>query len=197
MSPPPVSLELRLQERLPERIFLTVCLQCVGAAVSIEGVTVEWLTQDREHRLAPRLLLPISGTLVGPLVTEVVLRSHTEVPRGSVLVGTAWWASDQVQCVCPADHGTELKNHMRGSAHQLNDPYRQLALRKLTEVDRARLTRHLPWVDTWKLPVQRNPDEEETEEIDTSMLLQEISGEFGLDEDTVEWLSQLFDEEDL
>ena len=113
---PTVSLtfELSLDERLPDRVVISVCLAPGDGSIQIEGVTVELLS-PRQQSLGPRLLLPVSGQLVGPLVTKAELRAHAPlIPPGSVILGTAWTGDEQIEATCAADPWVGLEAHLRG-----------------------------------------------------------------------------------
>ena len=183
---------MRLQDRETDRVFLEVVLRPNGGPISLDGVAVEWCTRDREP-LSPRHLLPISGTLAGPLSTTVELRCHRTVPNESVVVGTAWWGKNQREFICPADPETELESHVKGTRLVLPLPEKTHEMYNLSRSEWRAIVSVFPWVKG-----RRTPDEdlEETEEIDTTALMDEITADYGLDEDSAQWLKELLFEDE-
>ncbi len=199
----PVSFELTLLERQTDRVVVTISLCPGGEAVELDGVAVEILSPRRE-RISPRLLLPVSGTLVGPLVTQAELRAFGPIPACSVISGTAWSGEDQVECACPADDHIGLEAHVRGS----NPPVvrSDAVLLDLLPEERQALATCLPWllarVEAAEEPLPTQVEgtlageasPSELFEPDLSCIREEMDGvckDLGLDEECSEWLKEL------
>ena len=140
-----IHFELRLEERLPDRVFISVVLAPrAEPAPSVDGVSVQIQARDGEP-LSPRLLLPISGQIQQPMVSTVELRASQSIPLGARVVGSTWAGRDQREATCPCDPGTALEVHMRGrrviGVGSLNE-----TLRGLFEEERQTLTTMMPWI---------------------------------------------------
>jgi hypothetical protein len=188
-----LSFELRLEERQPDRVWVSVLLVPRDGALPIDGVAVELFSRQRES-LSPRLLLPIAGVLANPMTVKVELRAQTSIPPGAMVVGTAWWGPDTQRVVCPADPWTELEAHVRGK--------RCLGPREerpgqdfmgLDPTETGRLAGVFPWLEARGTPPCM---EGFGEPLDAFDVVDEISEELGLDAENAEWLRQLLKEDE-
>lgn len=138
--------ELRLEERMTDRVFVSVVLAPAGQdAAQVDGVAVRMLGREGEP-LSTRHVLPISGALSQPMVSTVELRARGDIPPGAQVHGQAWRAEDQVEARCPCDPGTALGVHMRGRKTYPLVPERH-ALEPLEPEERAHLAQIFPWVN--------------------------------------------------
>ena len=191
----PFSLELHLDERCTDRVFVSVTLSPTSddVAASIGGVSVQMFNRTGQV-LGPRLLLPIAGALHQPMRSTVELRAMHGLPTGSRVVATAWWANGQLEATCPTDPWTELGTHMRGA--RLLTPDDDEDLEHLTPTERARIAALFPWVDEPMLPPEPPAAFfEPTPEDDPDAFVDGIADQYGLDEESAEWLRELMDED--
>lgn len=138
--------ELRLEERQPERVYVSVVLAPAEPGVAtVEGVTVQLHNRAGEP-LGTQLLLPIHGDLGQPMVSTVEIRSRDPIPPGAKVMGTAWKGNEQVEATCPCDPGTELQVHMRGDRVVAMAPDEDVLL-ELSCDERIRMARAFPWID--------------------------------------------------
>ena len=184
-----ISIDLRLDDREDDRVWVSVSLCPEDDVHTVDGVTLQLCTRDGEC-LGPRLLLPISGQLAGPLVTRAELRSMEPIPRDSRVVAVAWWGHEQIEVSCPSDLGTCMAFHMRGvSGVPLPE---HAAIRDLEPEERDALAQHLPWVR--EIRVVSEPGL--LEPLDTEESLDEVLDDLGLDEENARWLKELLTEDE-
>jgi len=183
-----LSLDLRLDDRKPDRVLVSVRLSPEGEVHPVDGVALQLCSEDGEC-LGPRLLLPIHGSLAGPVVTRAELRSADPIPRNGRVVAVAWWGREQVEVTCPSDRGTSLEVHMRGQS-QVALPAR-VTLRLLDEAERAALVRRLPWIDE---PLAKAHPR--IEPVDPEPDADELCAEIGLDGEDAAWLKDLLESDD-
>jgi hypothetical protein len=188
-----LSFELRLEERLEDRVIVSVLLSPCGGPASVDGVAVELFSRDHES-LSPRMLLPISGALYGPIAVKVELRSGRPIPAGAVVAGTAWWPTDSQCATVPADPYTELEAHMRGK-RAVSCRMTEEELVSLDRRERGRLAVLFPWIDRKPLCAKRAAAAID-EPLDVQDAVDDISEELGLDEENTRWLRELLQEED-
>jgi hypothetical protein len=193
----PLSFELRLEERQPDRVILSVTLDPRDAPMTIDGLVVELFSRDEES-LSPRMFLPIAGRLVAPLAIRVELRCHQDdhssrqIPPGSRVIGTVWWDRDQIQATCPADPGTELEVHLRGR-RCVAPPDEAQCLRSLTHGERAQLACLFPWIACEAPRAQEEPGGP----LDAFDLCDEITDTYGLCAEDAELLRELLEEDEV
>ncbi len=179
-----VSLELRLDERHPDRVLVTVLLTPDVNDARLDGAALELLSHNRE-RLGPRMLLPIAGTLSGPICTRIELRATGGIPPGASIHGTAWWGDDQATFSLPADPYTELEAHVRGRGGLR--PCRTAM--KFTQLGREEI-RKLQAAFSWlsgATPKVKAPEPEVE-------LTEEITEELGLNDEDAAFLRELLNE---
>jgi len=185
----PLSIDLHLDDREEDRVWVSVHLYSEEEGHPVDGITLQLCTRDGEC-LGPRLLLPISGHLSGPLVTRAELRSMEPIPRDSRVVAVAWWGQEQLEVSCPSDLGTCMAFHMRGlTGIPLPD---HAALRDLEPEEREVLARHLPWVREIRTVANAGL----LEPLDTEESLDEVLDDLGLDDENARWLKELLAEDD-
>lgn len=186
-----LSLDLRLDDRQPDRIVVSVRVVPEGDLHPVDGIALE-LCNDEGDRLCPRLLLPISGALTGPLETRAELRSRDPIPPRSKVRATAWWGCEQVEASCPSEQGTRFESHMRGR-NLVSLANGQVALHLIAPEERACITRSMPWIDE---PMVL-PDPHEIEPVDTEETAEEyadaICAELGLDDTNAAWIKELLE----
>lgn len=189
----PVTFELHLEERLPDRVIVSVHLAPRRPGARVDGVALELFSRKRES-LSPRVVLPITGDLIGEIVVRAEIRANDgPLPPGVTVIGTAWWDTDQVRAVCPADPWTELEAHMRGRRCVKTRGFADEDwLTSLEVPERRRLAALFPWIDHPRDPCQTY----EHEPLDALDVVDEISEELGLDEANTAWLRELLDEDD-
>jgi len=189
-----LTFELSLDERLPDRVVISVCLAPGDGSIQIEGVTVELLS-PRQQSLGPRLLLPVSGQLVGPLVTKAELRAHAPlIPPGSVILGTAWTGDEQIEATCAADPWVGLEAHLRG--YRVRPPSdRGGTLDDLGEEELGKLAQALPWLRAGGFGPPPSPFLEPEDDEDLAESMDEFVDELGLEDEDAEWLRELMAED--
>ena len=96
----PISLALRLDERRPDRVFVSVILAPRDPDASVGGVSVQMFCRSGQS-LGARLLLPIAGQLSQTMRSSVELRTLDALPTGARVVATAWWSGGQLEATCP------------------------------------------------------------------------------------------------
>lgn len=191
--PAGVTFELRLEERRSDRVYVSVVLAPGDEAVQIDGVAVQLFHRDGEA-VSARLLLPISGVLMHPLVTTVELRGPEPLlPAGCRVVGTAWSAECHLETTCPADMWTELESHVRGK--RVVVPLTRAELRPLRPEERASLVTAFPWlgqpvVVPFDGVLEPEPVDEPTEEE-----LDALCAEYGLCGEDADFLKELLTED--
>ena len=185
--------ELQLEERLADRVFVSVVLAPKdGSASAIDGVAVRMLTRSGEP-LSPRHLLPIAGTVSQPMVSTVELRARGPIPPGAYVQGQTWSAEREIQARCPCDPGTALGTHMRGRKLHPLHPERH-ALTTLTDDERARLVDLFPWLSEPMIPRSASAVLEVTPNSDE--LVDEVAEQFDLDPEDAEFLKELLGDDD-
>ena len=180
----PVSFELRLEERHPDRVIVSVLLAPAGGPLKLGGVAVELFSRTGDS-LSPRILLPIAGVLTDPIAVRVELRAHQPpITIGATVTGTAWWDNDQVEASCPAEPWTELEAHVRGRQHApLRSAEHEFLL--LNTHEHTQLSGRFPWLTramTSAGPVHTVTSDDATEDL-------------GLDAESAEWLRELLNED--
>lgn len=189
-----IDLELRLEGREQDRVFVSVVLSPSGEdAGALDGVSVQLYSRTK-RALSARLLLPIAGKLIQPMVSTVELRALEPIPAGSFVQGTAWKGSEQRDATCPTDPGTAFADHMRGR-RRLVPEESDLALAVLVPEERAVFSELYPWVDEPMIPVVPLAelsvvDQEEDDEDD----LDALCAELGLDDEAAGWVKELMEE---
>jgi hypothetical protein len=187
----PLAFDIRLVERLPDRVVLAVRLAPHGGPVSIEGVAVELFNRARES-LSPRLLLPIAGALQGELSVQVELRAKAAITTGAVIVGTAWSDKGQACAYCPADPSTELESHVRGRRCVGCECERANELEWLTGDERDRLIAAFPWIAPPTSPCLKTRVDEP---VDVTDEVEMICHELGIDAENAAFLRSLLEDD--
>lgn len=183
-----VGLEIQLLERRCDRVVVQVRLQppeC--ASVSIDGAVVR-LVDPEEEELCPRALVPISGTLSGPLLTQVELRWSGDIPPDSRIVAVAWSGTEQVEVRCPADPHLQLRDLVRGTS--LVEVDTDVVLEEPTKAQWAAAEARWPWLTQTRAP------EAGVIEADEAPSAEDLAEDYGLDSDCAEWLKDLMSEPD-
>lgn len=184
---------LRLEDRQDDRVFVTVCLSPESDAVDVQGVAVELRTRGGEP-LGARLMLPIRGELSSHIAFMTELRARDDLPRGSEIRGTAWWAGGQLETVIPTDPGTCLEQYCRGGGVRL-DPLDPDDLPvDLHRLERNALVRTFPWMHRFRAPEER-PESQILEE-QPEDLAADIASCYGLCDEDKAFLAELLAEED-
>ena len=190
-----LTFELRLEERNPDLVLVSVLLAPTSRSARIDGVALQLFTRQGEA-LSSRMLLPISGRLSQPMLSTLELHAQTDViPQGCVVHGTAWRGKEQLETRIPTDPFTELELHMRGRRRiDPEEGERVLGLLELEE--REKIARDFPWIDEARIPtpagaLQVVDHEEEEEEA-----LDEAIEELGIDAESAEWLKGLMEDEE-
>lgn len=198
----PLSFDLTLLERQPDRVVVTISLCPGGDPVKLDGVAVEILNSRRE-RISPRLLLPVAGTLVGPLVTQAELRAPEGIPTCSVVSGTAWSGDEVVETLCPADDHIGLEAHVRGA----NVPILRSSavLLDLLPEELEVLRQRFVWLEPHEHEERVRPLDADAPPAPDSELfepdlqglddeLDSLCGDLGLDDECTEWIKELMKE---
>lgn len=142
-----IGLDLRLEERLSDRVFVHLALSPHGEHVQVEGAAVQLVGPDGAA-ICPRQLVPISGMLTGPMMSLVELRwMAPELPNGAQVEATVWSGSDCLRQRCPTTPGTCLRGHLLGGVLAPPDPD-DVLLEVPTAEERAKAEAHLPWLKT-------------------------------------------------
>ena len=176
----PFDFQLCLDEREDARVFATVIL-VPDQALTLEGVAVQLFDADGES-LSSKLLLPVSGDLVGPVSSRVELRSRRgEIPVGSQVIATAWWPGGHVQASRCTDAGTTLQAH--ALAETLIGQTDEEVLLDLLPEEREQMVALFPWVVR---PSSKALEHEQTAE--------DLGEDMGLDDADAEWLKDLMNE---
>ena len=142
----PLSFEMELTERLVDRVIVAVSIVPGEQPAEVDEVMLQLTTRQGEP-LSPRLLLPVSGAMVGALLTTAELRfSGGEIPPGARVIASLWGSNDlHLEATCPADAWTELAAHVRG--HSLTGIVtRDVSLRTLDMGEREAILQRLPWL---------------------------------------------------
>lgn len=187
--------ELRLEERLPDRVFVSVVLAPLGAQPApLDGVSLQMVDRAGEA-LGARMVLPLSGCLHQPLVTTVEVRARGAVPTGARVGGVVWVGSEQREASCPCDPGTQLEVHLRGR-RTIGLPVDDDGLRSLDSGERAVLARYMPWVNEPMVP-RAPPQVLEPPEPEPEEVVDEVAEQFGLDEEDAAFLRELLEEDSI
>ena len=192
-TPVDIEFDIQLEERLTDRVFVSVVLGPQHEPVQIDGAAVEIVRLG--NAVSPRLLLPIVGTLGQPIGTTVELRALGPIPSGARVVATAWAGSSRVEVSCPCDPWTELEVHMRGTRLvALND--RGPQIRSLRIHERRVIAKLFPWVDE---PVRKREEPDnmvvEADDPREEDLVGDIQDHYDLDDEDAAFLRELLDEE--
>lgn len=184
-----VAIGLQLQDRQPDRVFVSVVLEPDASCCWVDEVTVQLLCPLNEE-LGPRVQLPIRGALEGPITTQVELRSGGLLPNGCSVSAVAWSEAESVTANCPADPSTSLAGHMVGSRLAMADPE---PFTTLSCTEKARLIAVFPWLKNAMSPCPKSANEplDADEEPDAHQLAQEL----GISEADAEWIAELLGEE--
>lgn len=185
----PLNLDLRLDERQRDRVVVSVRLEPDDDCRNVDGVALQ-LCDATGDGLGPRLLLPISGQLSGPTLTQAELRSLRPIPEDSQVVATAWWGQEQIEVSCPSSQGTCLEFHMRGRT-RVGLP-RNTAVRPVDAQERNTLVRLMPWIAEIRPQAQRSA----IEAVEPEDTAEDFAEEYGLDEENAQWLEELLAEPD-
>lgn len=187
--------ELRLEERLPDRVFVSVVLAPLGAAPApLDGVSLQMVDRSGEA-LGARLVLPLSGALHQPLVSTVEVRARGAVPVGARVGGVVWVGSEQREASCPCDPGTQLEVHMRGRRTIALGGGSDDGLRGLDPGERAVVARCMPWVNEPMRPREPATNVLEPPEPDADEVVDEVAAEFDLDDEDAALLRELLGED--
>lgn len=181
---------LSLDERLPDRVLVSVLLQPrAEEEADVQGVSVE-LVGETGDRLSHQLRLPIAGALTQPIRTTVELRALGPLPLGARVLGTAWTAEEQWEASCPADPGTQLQAHVRGlvSLRPTSDEF----FEALSCAERDHLAVSLPWLARCQ---PARPTVVETPEVNPDEV-RRFCDDLGLCGEDSEWLEDLLNEPD-
>ncbi|MBT3221962.1 MAG: hypothetical protein HN348_23045 [Proteobacteria bacterium] len=181
-----MNFELRLEERHPKCVVVTVCIAPSEQQAHADGVSVQLFSQKGES-LAPRLLLPISGPLLGSMVSRVELRTEFPIPRGSQVKGRLWCSAKVHEACCPTDPSTELQTHVRG-CHALVPTSRDLEFNTLVTKEYASLSKLFSWIEVIEGINRYVVDDEEPN-------IEEIVSDYGLDGEDAAFLKELLSEE--
>jgi hypothetical protein len=186
---------LELTERADDRVHLAAAIEPAATPAVVEGVAVQLVGRKNEP-LSPRLLLPISGTLTGPMVVASELRAvEGVIPTGARVVGTAWGADFTLEASCPADRWTELAAHVRGepSAGQIT---RAVTLLPIDGEVRNQLLTKLPWLA--ETPWQDAEEEVPLEAVSAPVTPEDVAEQFAglsLSPEDADFLRELLEEE--
>lgn len=198
-----VDLELRLEERQPDRVRVVVSLAPVGRSARVEGATLR-LVDTAGVELCPRTLLPVQGRVTGPMSLLVELRTCGALPPGARVLASAWTGRRQISATCPADPHTTLRDHLVGAAPALPVPGfdpADLAMPDDDEVDlapldadvRAALPAVLRWVDD---PVRTTDVAGVLEAPEEARTAADLADALGLDAESAAWLEGLLDDDE-
>jgi len=191
-----LSLTLKLDERRAARVFVTLSLEPLGDPIPIGGVEVELASRIGE-RLSSRMILPISGTLAGPLATRVELRAFDHIPRGAAVIGKVWWDQEELEAICPTDPCTELESFVRGdrSVLPLDKDYELQDLRK---GEQCGLIQVFPWMNGFQ-PCQRGDPAKAAildEAASVDDFVEDVTGRLGLDASCAKWIKDILEEDE-
>jgi hypothetical protein len=180
------SFDVAVSEAKGDRVLASIRLASDRPGQAVDGVTLQLLSAEGEE-LSPKFLLPVSGSLFGPVTTSVELRSRTgALPSGAEVVGTAWWSDGQLTVRRSTDPRSSLFAHARPSRPRL--PMWTDALIELIPEERAVLSRLLPWTCVACVP---RPLDAETDESPRPELPEDLD----LDPGDAEWLRDLLTED--
>lgn len=187
-----VELELRIQERRDDRVVVALRVRPTSdGPACVDGAALH-LVDAAGEEVCPQVLLPVSGTLRGPVELSVELRGNRTLPSGCVVVGMVWSGCDQATSSCPADPDVSLWEFVRGSRHRV-PAEDTVELFTLDEVQRARLEATWPWLSG---PIRGAEDQAVLEAGTLDDDVDAVCEDLGLDEDSAEWLHDLLHEAD-
>jgi hypothetical protein len=199
-----VDLELRLEERLADRVRVVVSLAPVARAARVEGATLQ-LVDAGGSELCPRTLLPVQGRVTGPMSLLVELRTCGALPRGARVVASAWTGRRQIAASCPADPYTTFRDHLVGAVAARPVPGftpEDLAMPDEDEVEllpldpelRSMLPSALRWIDAPVRPTEVAGVLEAPEEARSAA---DLASDLGLDAESAAWLEGLLDDDEV
>lgn len=185
-----LSLDLKLLERMDDRVRCEVTLSPEGSSPIVDGVALQLVDAD-DRPLGARALLPVSGRVAQRVSLEVELRADEPLAADASLVVVAWSGRDGIRVRVPARPPPSLESHVRGAqAPQGVDLSPVLAPEPEL---RDRLERSFPWVAT---PLRRPDVAGVLEGREPTPSEEELAERFDLGEDTAAWLRDLLDEEE-
>ena len=174
-----LDVQLCLEEREGPRVLASVTLLPHTSGLHLDGVAVQLFDVEGES-LSSKLLLPVSGTLVGPVSSRVEVRSlRGDIPPGSEVVATAWWAEGHIQARQTTDPGTSVQAHVLNMSSV--PPTDEEPLLELLSEEREQMLRLFPWIvrpPAAHIALDAEPDLDD----------------LGLHGDDAEWLRDLMDE---
>lgn len=188
-----VHLQLHLDERHDDRVFVTVCLSPETDEASVHGVAVELRSRAGEP-LSARLMLPVSGPLPGPLALRTELRARGDLPLGARVHGTVWYDSGQLEATCPTDPGTSLEAYAYGVGIPLGEPNPTRGPHDLTDFERERLYQAFPWMGRYQRPSSQ--EDEQVIEEQPADVARDIADTYGLSEEDRDFLRELMSDDD-
>lgn len=184
------NLELQLDERLDDRVVVSVSVAPVSDdGAHVDGAVLQLVGADGTE-LCPRTLLPISGAVDCTVAVSVELRASGSLPEGAEVRALAWDGADQVSATCPADPYIRLRDHMRGSRLGLPEP-EDVFLETPSADALERLVARVPWVAQRTRPVEAAGVIEAREPEPSA---EDLVGDLNLDEDCASWLKDLLEE---
>lgn len=190
----PLSLSLRLERRLEDRVQVVVELDPISSSVRLDGVSLELL--DRAHqRRGHQVVLPIAGCLRQRMTTTLELAADGALPPGGRVLATAWWAGGSVESSCPTEMWTALGHHVRGRGALCGD-LDAVELETVEEAERQVFVRRHPWLEEPLLPDDPAGFLEPGDLRDDGdpVSAEEIADHLGLDPEAQGWLKELLEE---
>jgi hypothetical protein len=190
-----IEFDIQLEERLTDRVFVSVLLSPTHEPVHIDGAAVE--IRRLGTAVSARLLLPIVGTLTQPIGTTVELRAHGPIPSGARIVGTVWSGNSLLEVSCPCDPWTELEAHVCGTRPAaLTEPTGQ-DLRRLSPHERTVVAALFPWINRPK----RAPDTAEksiveAQDLPAEDVVGDLQSQYDLDQEDTAFLRELLEDDD-
>ncbi|TVQ88743.1 MAG: hypothetical protein EA397_16230 [Deltaproteobacteria bacterium] len=190
-----MNLQLHLDERHDDRVYVTVCLSPETDEASVHGVAVELRSRTGEP-LSARLMLPVSGPLPGPLALRTEIRARADLPLGARVHGTVWWDLGQLDATCPTDPGTSLEAYAYGAGIPLGLPNPSRGPHDLTDDERERMYRAFPWMARYCRPDDPEDQASRIIEEQPEDLARDIADSYGLSDEDRDFLKELLGEED-
>lgn len=186
--------QLELDERGADRVFVVVRLAPTDSAVIVERVHVA-IVDRRGAPISPKLLVPISGPIAQPVALMTELRSTSDIPRGSRVIGTVWTDRGSVEASCPAEPGTSLLAFAEGGRIRLRPGEGGIAW--LSETETLQLKKHYSWIDGFRFTEEEpeGPVDSVLAEPDEDMI-STVAEEFDLSDDDMELLKELLSDDD-
>lgn len=187
--------DLQLTDRQPDRVLVSVLLRPADTApVDIHGVEVMLVCPEGEP-LSHRMLLPIAGTISQTIVSAVELRGQGPLPPGARIAASAWGDHGQWEATIPADPGTQMEAHCRGTYLVRPDPDLDFDERfvQLSCAQRTRLAQAFSWLEPCSPPELRVVDDTTEAELESEELRAYCS-DLGLDDEATDWLEDLLNE---